>query len=144
MELFRWSSDPFAGLGQLRSEMQDVFGRFNRLVSPRQLFPPVNVFQDEDGLTLVAELPGVQSTDISIDVEGGRVRLEVERKAAEGVRDEQYHRRDRRTGSFSRELELPAGLDNEKIEASLSDGILRIYLPKAEAAKPRTIEVKPG
>ena len=144
MKLFRWAADPFAGLGQLQSEMRDVFGKFNRMLGPRQTTPLISVTQDESGLTVLAEVPGVQPGDISIDVEGDSLKLGVKRDKPEGIKDEQYHRRDRRFGEFVRELRLPAGLDTENVDAKLANGILTVHLPKAEEAKPRTIEVKAG
>ena len=142
MELFRWTYDPWAGVRQLRSEMEDAFRRLNHTFGARRANPPLNAFQDDDGVTVTAEVPGVKSSDLAIQVEGDRLHLEVKRPRPEGLKDEQYHRRERAAGEFTRELRLPAGLDPEKIEASLTDGVLTVRLPKAESARPRKIEVK--
>jgi len=144
MEIFRWTLDPWAGMRQLRSEVEEAFGRVNRAFGVRRATPPVNVIQDEDGVTVQAEAPGVKSDDLSIEVEGDTLRLKVSRAQPEGVKDEQYHRRERSVGEFSRELRLPAGLDADRIEAGLADGIVTIRLPKAESARPRKIQVKAG
>jgi len=142
MDIFRWSFDPWAGVRQLRSEMEDAFGRFNRALGLRRVTPPVNVAQDDDGVTVEAEVPGVKAEGLSIEVEGDTLRLKITRGDAEGVKEEQYHRRERARGEFARELRLPAGLDADKIEANLTDGLLTVRLPKAESARPRKIDVK--
>ena len=142
MELFRWALSPWAGMRQFRTDMEDAFSKFSRFIDLESHVPPVSVSEDDDCVTVVVEAPGVASDDLSIETEGDSLRLTVKRNAPEGVKSEQYHRRERSTGEFVRELKLPAGLDYEKIDAKLSNGILKIGLPKAEAAKPRTIEVK--
>lgn len=144
MELFRWSFDPWVGLRQLRTEMEDAFGRFNRVAGLRAPNPPLNVFQDDDGVTIVADVPGVKSSDVAVEAEGDRLRLTVKRPAPEGIGDDQYHRRERLFGEFTRELRLPAGLDTDGVEAALAGGVLTVKLPKAEAAKPKKITVKAG
>ena len=142
MELFRWTYDPWAGIRQLRTEMEDAFGRFGRAFGLRRSVPPVNAFQDDDGVTVTAEVPGVKASDLSVEAEGDSLRITIKRNAPEGVADDRYHRRERPTGEFTRELKLPAGLDTEKIEAKLNDGVLTVKLPKAEGAKPRKIAIK--
>ena len=142
MELFRWAFDPWGGMRQLRSEMEDAFGRLNRAVGLKRPALPVAVFQGDSGVTLYAEVPGVKAEDMTIEAEGDSLKLPVKRAVPEGVALERYHRRERPAGEFTRELKLPAGLDADKIEAKLSDGILAVHLPKADAAKPRKIAVK--
>ena len=142
MELFRWTYDPWAGIRQLRAEMENAFGRFGKAFGLRSAIPPVNAFQDEDGLTVTADVPGIAASDLAVEAEGDSLRLVIKRPAPEGVKDDQYHRRERPSGEFTRELKLPAGLDTEKIEANLTDGVLTVRLPKAEAAKPRKITIK--
>ncbi len=146
MAIFKWTWDPLRELRTLREGVERTFGRYGRLFdSPTDHTPPVNVYRDDDGVTVTAEVPGVLSRDISIVTEGDVLRISAKRSASEGVRDEDYHRREERSfGEFSRELRLPAGLDAEKIDARLADGVLTVRLPKSEAAKPRRIEVSSG
>jgi HSP20 family protein len=144
MSLFRWTWDPLDELRQLRREVADAFGRRGALFGGRDSRPPVNAYQDAEGLTVTAEVPGVRTEDISVETEGAVLRISGERAAPEGVKDEQYHRRERRYGEFLRELRLPGGLDTTKIEAKVSDGVLTVHLAKAEDAKPRKIKVKAG
>ncbi len=144
MSLFRWTWDPLDELRQLRREVSDAFGRRGALFGVRDSRPLINAYEDAEGLTVTAEIPGVRAEDLSVEAEGAVLRISGKRSAPEGVKDEQYHRRERRYGEFHRELHLPGGLDTMKIEAKVSDGVLTVHLPKAEEAKPRKIEVKVG
>jgi len=144
MSLFRWTWDPLDELQQLRREVVNAFGRRGALFGTSDSRPLLNAYQDAEGLTVTAEIPGVRSEDLSVETEGAVLRISGNRPAPEGVEDEQYHRRERRYGEFRRELHLPGGLDTTKIEAKVSDGVLTVRLPKAEEAKPRKIEVKAG
>ncbi len=142
MAIYRWTWDPWRELRQLREQVEDVFGRAGRAAGIARATPPVNIFQSDEGFTVTAEVPGVEGKGLTVEAEGDVLRLSGERAAPEGVPDEAYHRRERRTGGFTREIRLPAGLDTGMVEAELCDGILTVHLPKAEAAKPRKIEVK--
>ena len=157
MAIYRWTWDPWKELRKLRDEVEAAFGQVGRTAglarpSSRNTRPPVNVYQSDEGFTVTAEVPGLESENLTVEAEGDVLRLHGEPKAPvslpEGVPDvppeEAYHRRERRTGEFTREIRLPAGLDTEKVEAQLSDGILTVHLPKAQAAKPRKIEVRAG
>ena len=87
------------------------------------------------------EVPGVQMSNIEINVVGNELSIKGKRECGcgEGVT---IHRQERGSGEFSRFLTLPVAIDAEKVEAVLKNGVLTIKLPKAEAAKPRRIEVK--
>jgi len=103
-------------------------------------FPALNVWEDGDTLYVEAELPGVKSEDIDVSVVGSDLTIRGHRNAqtAEGVA---YHRQERAIGEFARVLRMPAEVDSAKVEASLSNGVLLLKLPKAEAAKPKKIKV---
>jgi len=104
-------------------------------------FPALNVWEDEQCLYAEAELPGMQMDDLELLVVGNELTIKGERKA--GEEDEAvYHRRERGVGAFSRVVRLPVEIDANKVEARLQDGVLTVKLPKAEAARPRKIEVK--
>jgi len=141
MDIFNWTLDPWSGMRQFRRELEGAFGRFSRAAGVRRLTPPLNVNQDEEGVTITAELPGTKDSDLSVEVENDKLRLKVKRARPEDIKEEQYHRRERPMGEFSRELRLPAGLDAEKVAADLKNGVLMIHLPKAEAARARKIAV---
>jgi HSP20 family protein len=106
----------------------------------RGVFPALNVWEADEGLWVEAELPGVREEDLEIAVLGDQLTIRGERKSnmTEGAAQ---HRRERGVGTFRRVVQLPVAVDADRIEASLSAGVLTIHLPKAEAAKPRKIEV---
>lgn len=99
---------------------------------------PVNVSEKEDGFLLTALVPGLKAEDLNIRILDDVVTLTGEFKAD----DNEYVLRELPHGSFSRTLRLSAPLDSEKAEAKIAAGVLSLQLPKAESARPRTIEVK--
>lgn len=104
---------------------------------------PIDVYQTDDDVVIEASMPGVKPEDIDISVTGDTLTLrgEVrEEKEANGGRE--YHVRERRYRRFARSLTLPSTVDSEKAEATMENGILELRIPKAEAAKPKQIEVK--
>ncbi len=105
--------------------------------------PAVNVWETSEALHVELELPGVKPEQTDISVTGDQLTIKVERPEVqqEGV---SYHRHERPVGSFTRVLTLPAEVDSGKVEAALRDGVLRIDLPKSEAARPRKIQVSVG
>ena len=109
-------------------------------------FPALNVWEDADTVFVEAELPGVAMEDIEINVVGGELSIKGSRQVQKtttgnGNGNVTYHRQERATGEFSRFLTLPEPIDSDKVEAVLKNGVLTIKLPKAEAAKPRRIQV---
>jgi len=134
---------------RLRGEMDRVFGDVFGGVAGmapqgwfgRRAFPAFNVWEDDTTLVAEAEVPGLQLEDIDVMVQGDELIVKGARKtdAEEGAT---YHRRERGVGQFSRMVRLPVEVDADKVTARLSDGVLRITLPKAQAVLPRKIEVK--
>jgi len=101
--------------------------------------PLVDIYENKDGLTVQADLPGVEKSGLKIQVEDGILTIEgkVTGKSREGLISKEFE-----PVNFFRQFELPDGVDQEKINAELKNGVLFLTLPKAEAAKPRHIEVK--
>lgn len=129
-------------LNQMRQEMDRIFQDFiGDGPASALLFPPLNVWEDEGNFFVEAELPGFRIEDVNVHVRGQELTLSGERRheEKEGVT---YHRRERVHGKFHRTLELPLPIDADKVQASLKHGVLTVTLPKAEAARPRKIEVK--
>lgn len=116
----RWGHHPF-GLGEL---------------------PAINLWEDEGALHLEAELPGLELNDLEIFVTGrNQLTIKGERKPAtleKGV----VHRQERGFGKFERSLGLPFPVDENAVEARFENGVLKLRLPKHEAAKPRKIAIK--
>lgn len=105
------------------------------------LIPPVDVFEDENGLTLYADLPGVAPDQVDVSVD--RNTLTIEGKAAiETPEGMEALYAEVRSPHYRRSFTLSSELEAEKIEAKLKDGVLQLYVPKRESAKPRKIQVK--
>ena len=98
--------------------------------------------KNDDGVTVSAELPGLNPENIDINLEARNLTISGEAAAIDLDDDSRYIRRERQTAGFKHTLTLPYTIDAEGIEASYSDGILTIELPRAEADKPRKIAVK--
>lgn len=119
---------------------QGLPGLANRVFGNRA-FPAINVWDEGEELVAEAELPGLKGEDLDVSVVGSELTVKGERKstAEDGT---SYHRRERGTGSFTRVLRLPVEVDANRVQAALRDGVLTIRMPKAEAAKPRKINVQ--
>ena len=141
---FYSSRNPWHEIEQLQREMNRIFSnvapRSNRQVAPG--YPAINVWANEDGIVVTAELPGVKSSDIDISVVGQTLTLSGTRQPDELQDGERYHRRERRQGKFVRTFELPFNVEADKVEAVFEKGVLHVSLPRAEAEKPRKITVK--
>ena len=136
---------------QLSNEVNNLFNEFfgsnySSLASNFEHagYPPVNISEDIDNLYLTAELPGIKSKDIEINVEKDNIQIKGERKIEKETKDAHYHRCERESGSFYKKIKLPIQIENEKVEASLENGVLKITMPKSGEAKPKKIEVKVG
>ncbi len=112
--------------------------------APGLLFnPPIDIYETEDGLVLYADLPGVTAEDLDLQVQDKKLILfgrVARNQNAELVPIHQEYR----TGDFLRSFILSDDVDHERIQARLTNGVLRIELPRAEKSKPRRIEVSPG
>jgi HSP20 family molecular chaperone IbpA len=116
---------------------------FDVLAAPseREGFLGVDVWETPTALHVEADLPGVVASDVDVQVQAAELTLKVDRRS-DALEGERWLRRERRAGSYARTLSLPAEVDPNAVEAELSDGILRLRLPKAERAKPRAIPIK--
>lgn len=105
--------------------------------------PPVEIFERENELIVMAELPGFSKEDVTIAFENGQLTFSGERVQSE-EEGRHYHRNERWYGRFERTFQFPASVDPEKITAKLRDGLLTISVAKKEEAKARQIEVDVG
>jgi HSP20 family protein len=134
--------DPFAALLGLQRAMDGVMGSdwFGSRTSGGGAFPLINVFNDGEDFVLVAELPGVKKEDLDIQVRGDTLRIQGKKTIAY-EEHASVHRRERAAGQFDRTLTLPAEVDAAKVTAEYRDGVLTLRLPRAESAKPRTVNI---
>jgi HSP20 family protein len=105
-------------------------------------YPAMNVWTNEDGVVVTAELPGIDPDALDIAVVENTLTLSGEREPVELGEGEVYHRRERGYGKFTRSFQLPFNVEADKVQAVYEKGVLNITLPRAEADKPRKIIVK--
>ena len=140
-------TDPFREFSQLQDRLNrafsDAYGRSDEgLLSSGSWLPPVDIYQNGDQeLVLKAELPDMTRDDIEVSVENGTLTIKGEKKLSSEVKEEQYHRIERRYGTFSRSFALPQTIDAGKVSADYRNGVLTVKLPTREEAKPRQIKV---
>jgi HSP20 family protein len=103
-------------------------------------YPPLNVFRQGDDIVVIAEVPGVRKSDLQIEVKGRTIRIAGTKAVSYGEKSS-VHRRERLAGRFDRAITLPVEVDAEKVKAECRDGILALYLPRAERDKPKTIQL---
>jgi HSP20 family protein len=130
-------------MDQLQREMNRLFDTTSKghlFNSPS--YPAINIWTNDEGQFISAEMPGVKPDDIDIDVTGDALSISGVRKPDEVAKDASYHRHERNYGSFNRTVQLPFMVDTNKVEAKFTNGILLITLPRAEADKPKKIEIK--
>jgi HSP20 family protein len=103
--------------------------------------PRTNVTETKDGLTITAELPGLEAKDVDVAIAGDMLTIKGEKKQEKEEKDEYHHVVERTYGAFSRMVRLPAPVAADKIKASFKNGVLTVSLPKTEEAKQKAIPV---
>jgi HSP20 family protein len=106
--------------------------------------PALDISERKDAYLVTVELAGVEADDLEITMEDGLLTIQGERHVAHDSSEQHFHRVERRYGAFRRSITLPAHVIAEGIQASFEDGVLQILVPKAEEAKPKRIQVRPG
>jgi len=144
MPLARWR--PFGELESLRREMDRLWERFYREVFPsepreREWAPSVDLCETKDHFLVKVDLPGMEAKDIDISLSGDVLSIRGQKREERKEEGESYHITERRYGSFSRSLELPAGVESENIAAEYKNGVLRLTLPKTPEAKEKEIKI---
>jgi HSP20 family protein len=137
--------NPFDELERMRSQMDRVLEGWTGSPAFRPsagVFPAVNLTEDKDRYYVRAELPGIQSEDLDIQVTGKNLAISGERVVKPDAAEARFHRREREGGRFSRLIALPGDVDADRVEAKLANGILTISVAKAEASKPRQIKIQ--
>ena len=146
-ELIKWSSLP--GISSLQDEMNKMFDRFFRGgdfpdfgMDSGSWIPPIDLSETGDKVTVKTEIPGIDPKEIDISIQDNTLIIKGEKKAEKEEKDKNYYRMERRYGSFSRSISLPASVDVNKISAECKNGVLEINLQKKEEVKPKQISVK--
>lgn len=139
----------------LQNRLNSIFSDFARPEAGRSEFaqeslaagnfvPPVDIYEDEQKLVLTLEIPGMRQEDIDVRLENQTLSVKGERKFATEEKEENFHRIERRFGTFVRSFTLPATVDTNTVAAKYDAGVLSIQLAKKEAAKPRQVRVEVG
>ena len=148
MTIVRW--EPLRELSTLQSDMNRFFnamfdtpgaGGGGQSSGMRRWTPAMDLAETEDAFVLRADLPGVSQEDVHIELEDTVLTVSGERKSDHEAKGEGFYRVERSFGAFSRSLTLPKGVDPEAIDASFTDGVLEVRIPKPEQRKPRRITI---
>jgi HSP20 family protein len=135
-------SDPFDALFQFQQTLDQLRDSdwLDTGPSGHGSFPPMNVFRKGDDIVIIAEVPGVKKDDLRIEAKGNTLRIAGSKVA--GVDDKaSVHRLERRGGTFDRAIALPIEINADAIKAECRDGILALFVPRAEHDKPRAISI---
>jgi HSP20 family protein len=140
------AANPF---GFLHREIDRLFDDFTRGLDGSgqgqvNLVPSIDVSETDKAIAITAEMPGLERKDVEISVEDDVLTIRGEKKveSEQDDKNKNYHLSERSYGVFYRVLQLPPGVDPSKIEASVSNGVLKITIPKPARSEPKKIEVK--
>ncbi len=145
MALIRW--EPVRELNSIQNEMNRLFNTFfeapvgTGAAAARRWIPAMDLVETGEDFVLRADLPGLSEEDVNIELEDNVLTISGERRAEHEERKEGYYRVERASGSFSRSLTLPEGIDPEKVSASFNRGVLEVRVPKPEERKPRKVAI---
>ncbi len=146
MALIRW--EPARELQSLQQEMNRLFGTFfdtstgtGNGGSLRRWIPAMDLVETADHFVLRADLPGVNEDDVKIELEDNVLTVSGERKAEHEEKGEGFYRIERSSGSFTRSLTLPEGVNAEAIKATFNNGVLEVRIAKPEERKPRRVAI---
>ena len=146
MNLSNWRRglESVGELGRLQNEINQLFdydytgngGLFDRTVSPA-----LDVAEDSDSFTVYMDLPGVEEDDVDVSIASNVLTIKGSKELPEIGEESKVYRQEEWEGSFQRTLSLPQTVDTQKVSAKLTNGVLRVELPKREEVKPKQIKV---
>jgi HSP20 family protein len=139
-ELTEWR--PFSDFAELRHRLDQAFRDLSE-GAQRGWTPSVDLVRQEGALVLRADIPGIKPDEVKIEVEDDVLTVSGEHREEKEEKKEQYMRRERRYGSFSRSMVLPKGVKADDIEASTEHGVLEVKIPLPKAEEKQKVEIKP-
>jgi HSP20 family protein len=151
MALIRW--EPVRELNTIQNEMNRLFNTFFEAgpgngggagTPLRRWIPAMDLVETEDDFVLRADLPGLAEQDVNIELEDHILTVSGERKAEHEERKEGYYRVERASGTFSRSLTLPEGVNPDSVKATFDKGVLEVRIPKPAERKPRKVAISVG
>src|SRR5678815_497533 len=145
MALTKWNP-LFADLAATKERFHRLLGRdefwdTEGVTTGGEWAPVVDIIENENALTVKAELPGIEPKDVAVTIDNNVLTLKGERRIEKEVRKENYHRMERAYGTFARAFALPAFVDAEDVKAEFKNGLLIVTVPKKANAKTRAVQV---
>jgi HSP20 family protein len=142
-DLMRW---PGRDMTRFPSDVDAFLSNFLGFGTPEGLthaaWPKADIYEDQEGLRLNFEVPGLDPNEVKVQLNENILTVSGERKLENEDRKSNYRRIERSYGAFERSFSLPQNVDTEKVQASYKNGMLSIFIPRSERAKPRSVQVK--
>lgn len=145
--MVRW--DPFRELEEMSNRLNHAFGRpaaghdgGTGNLTVAEWTPSVDVSETDAEYLIKADLPEIKKENVKVSLENGLLTIQGERTYEKDEKGRRYHRVERSYGRFVRSFTLPDSVDESKVRAEYKDGVLNLYVPKADKAKPKAIDVK--
>ena len=145
MVITRW--DPLRGIVAFRNPFNTLFRDLREgegTQATASFIPAADVYEDEKKVVLKLEVPGIEEKDLDVSVEKNTLTVKGERKLEKEEKEENFHRIERRYGSFYRAFTLPTTVDTESVAASYNAGVLKVEVTKKPEAQPKQIKVNVG
>jgi HSP20 family protein len=142
MTITRW--DPFREVVALQNRMNSLFRDLNEGESPlttASFVPAADIYEDAQKVMLKLEVPGIEEKDLDVRVENNTLTVRGERKFEKEEKEENFHRIERRYGSFYRAFTLPSTVETESAKANYEAGVLKLELKKKAEAQPKQIKI---
>ena len=142
MLITRW--DPFREVASLQNRFNTLFRDLNDAEAPlttAAFVPAVDIYEDDKKVVLKLEVPGIEEKDLDVSVENNTLTVKGERKFETEEKEENFHRIERRYGSFFRAFTLPSTVDTEHVQAKYNAGVLKLELQKKPEAQPKQIKI---
>src|SRR5580658_8292132 len=142
MAIARWY--PIREMANLQDRVNSIFQDFagdNGTVTAASFAPAVDVYENGEKVVLKLDIPGIKEEDLDIRVENQTLSVRGERKFESEEKEENFHRIERRYGSFFRSFSLPTTVDTENVQANYNAGVLKLELKKKASAQPRQIKI---
>jgi HSP20 family protein len=136
---------PDLGLFGLHRDIDRLFSEFAQGIGPngqQNIVPNIEISETEKAIEVSAEMPGLERKDVEISIEDEALTIRGEKKVEENQKDKNVQHSERSYGVFLRVLRLPPGIDPSSVQAAMSNGVLKITIPKPAKSEPKTIEVK--
>ena len=136
---------PDFGLFGLHREMDRLFSEFAQGIGPngmQNIAPNIEISETDKAIEVSAEMPGLERKDVEISIDDDTLTIRGEKKVEENQKDKNVQLSERSYGVFYRVLQLPPGIDPSSIQATMSNGILKVTIPKPAKSQPKKIEVK--